>query len=77
MCKLARHNQSIISHQRPARGLDTFLSIQGQRNVGGACMSPRKGPFGLAVSNDEASWSRCHLVRSGLGFRAKEDVSQK
>jgi hypothetical protein len=58
MCELFGDDQSIVSHQGLTRGPDPLLAVRGQRDVGGAGVLAGEGPFGLAVSDDEAAGGR-------------------
>lgn len=59
MHKLLWSDQSVIADQRFARCLDPFLAVCCKRQVGGAGVPPVKGPFCLAVTDNEATG--CHV----------------
>lgn len=55
MNQLPWHNQSIIPHQRPARGANSLLAVLGQWELGRAGVFAGQRPLGLAVADDEAA----------------------
>lgn len=69
MSQFLRDNQAITAHKRPSGRLDTFLSVRSQAEIGDARVAAIKGPFSLAVADNEAA--RCHV-----GIETLEDARQ-
>lgn len=58
MCQLPRNNKSIVANQSSTCSSNSFLPVGSQWDVGGAGVAAVEGPFGLAVSDDEATGRR-------------------
>lgn len=65
MSQFLRDYQAITAHKRPSGRLDTFLSIRSQAEIGDARVAAIKGPFSLAVANNETA--RCHVGNRDTG----------
>lgn len=58
MIQPLRRYQSIVAHERLARGSHSLLAICRERDVADAGVPAVEGPFGLAVADDEAAGNR-------------------
>lgn len=64
MHQLLGSDQSVVADQGLARCLDPFLAVCCKRQVGDAGVPPIKGPFCLAVTDNEATG--CHFCHFPL-----------